>query len=394
MLARYRSVLAVPGSLRLYATAVFARLPQGMSSLATLLLVRESTHSYALAGLAVGGEAIASAAVGPVQGRLVDRFGRRQVLAPWALAQAVLYVALVLSARAGAPGLALVALACGVGGAQPAIAPVVRGLLRTVFGDAATRESAYALESVIQELIWITGPLLVAVVIALASPAAALLLCALLCLVGTSLFLTVPATRARPAAVPRGGPGVLRSIPELRALLVPIGLMGVAIGATEVGLPSLALHSGSRASTGLLLALWSVGSLVGGLLYGAREWTLPLAERYRRLLTVAVVCAAPLVFARSIPVGLLGALCTGLSVAPVFSCQYALVGRAVPEGAETEAFTWMSSALVAGLAGGSAVGGALIDGLGVSAPFLVSCAALAFAAVTAVRARRLAAVIG
>jgi MFS family permease len=392
VLARYRPVLAMPGSSRLFATGVVARLPQGMVSLSCLLLVRAATHSYALAGLAVGGEALAAAAAGPTQGRLVDRFGRGRVLGPWALAQATLLVALVVAAHAGAPGLALVSIACGIGAAQPALAPAVRALLRTLFDEPGVRESAYALESVIQELIWISGPLLVALVVSVSSPSGALLVCAAIGLLGTALFVASPAGRQhRP---PRRGaqPAILRKLPELRRLLVPIALMGVAIGATEVGLPSLALHAGSRASTGLLLATWSAGSMIGGLLYGAREWGVALAERYRRLLAGAVVGAAPLVFAHSIAAGLVGSLLTGLSIAPVFSCQYALVGRVAQAGAETEAFTWASSALVAGIAGGSALGGALIGGLGVSAPFLVSCGALAIAAATSVRARQIASV--
>jgi MFS family permease len=389
MLARYRPVLAVPGSLRLYATGVVARLPQGMLSLSCLLLVRDATHSYALAGLAVGGEALASAAAGPTQGRLVDRFGRGRVLGPWALAQATLLVALVAAAHAGAPGLGLVAIASAIGAAQPAIAPAVRALLRTLFDEPGVRETAYALESVIQELIWISGPLLVALVVSISSPSGALLVCAATGVLGTGLFVTSPVGRRGRPARPTVRTAILRAVPELRRLLVPIALMGVAIGATEVGLPSLALHAGSRSSTGLLLAMWSAGSMIGGLLYGAREWGLALAERYRRLLAGAVLCAAPLVFAHSIAAGLVGSLLTGLSIAPVFSCQYALVGRVVQDGMETEAFTWVSSALVAGIAGGSALGGALIAGLGVSAPFLVTCAALAVAAVTAVRARQM-----
>jgi MFS family permease len=392
MIARYRAVLANPGSLRLYVTGVFARLPQGMSGLATLLLVREATHSYAIAGLAVGVQAIASAIAGPWQGRLVDRHGRGRVLLPWATAQAALYVALVVCAHAGAPGAVLVVIAAAIGAALPAIAPAVRALLRAVIVDASDRESAYALESVVQELIWITGPLAVGVVIALGSPDLALLICAGLSLAGTGFFVTMPASRERPPTPAQSTSGGLRALPELRALLLPIGLMGFAIGSTEVGLPSLALHAGSRASTGLLLAMWSLGSMIGGLLHGSREWNLDLADRYGRLLAGAVVCAAPLMFAHSIAFGLVGALLTGLTIAPVFSCQYALVGRVVPDGAETEAFTWMSSALIAGIAGGSALGGALIGPGGVSAPFIISCGALAVAALSSVRARKLTAV--
>jgi MFS family permease len=389
VIARYRSVLVVPGSLRLYVTALLARLPQGMSSLATLLLVRATTHSYAVAGLATGGEALASAAAGPLQGRLVDRFGRGRVLGPCAVAQAAMFVALVLAARTHLPGAALVTIACAIGAAQPAIAPAVRALLRIVVVDPQVRESAYALEAVIQELIWMTGPLIVGAVAAAASPSAAVLVCPVLCLAGTAMFVSAPASRGGRRRGPRAGAAVLRGIPELRAMLLPVAFMGAAIGATEVGLPSLALHTGSPASTGLLLATWSAGSMIGGLAYGSRSWSLSLSERYRRLLAAAVLCGAPLIFADSIPVGIVGALLTGLTISPVFSCQYALIGRAVPDGVETEAFTWVSSSLVAGLAGGSALGGALIGSVGVDAPFGLACLLLALAAVSSVRLRGL-----
>ncbi|MFZ0040190.1 MAG: MFS transporter, partial [Solirubrobacteraceae bacterium] len=163
--------------------------------------------------------------------------------------------------------------------------------------------------------------------------------------------------------------------------------MGVALGTIEVGLPSLALHAGSRPASGVLLALWSLGSLIGGLWYGSRTWRAPLAERYRTLLVAAVLCTAPLIAARTIPEGLICSLLAGLTVAPVFSCQYALIGRAVTPGVETEAFTWVAAALVGGLAAGSALGGAVIAAAGFSAPFVVSCAASGAAALLALRTR-------
>ncbi len=392
MLVRYRSVLAVPGSPRLYVTAVLARLPQGMSSLTILLLVRAATHSYALSGLAVGGEALASAVAGPPQGRLVDRLGRARVLLPCAVAQASLFIALVLAVHADLAGLVLVAVACGIGAVQPAIAPVVRALLRTVVSDELLRESAYSLESVVQELIWICGPLLVAIVVATTSASGAALLCAGVGLVGTTWFVSSPIARDQTRPDRPAHRGSLWAVPALRVLPVPVALMGISLGALEVGLPSLALHAGSRASAGALLALWSVGSMIGGLFYGARRWRVSLAQRYRRLLAAAVVCSVPLILARTIPEGIVGALLAGLTIAPAFACQYALVGRAVPAGVETEAFTWVGAALVVGIAAGSAIGGALIGGLGVSAPFELSCASLAVAAATSRRTRRAVAV--
>ncbi|HEY6522398.1 MAG TPA: MFS transporter, partial [Solirubrobacteraceae bacterium] len=126
MVARYRSVLSVPGCARIMATALIARLPQGMTSLAILLLIRSHTGSYAVAGIAVGAYDFATAAGAPLVGRLVDRFGRRRVLGPGAILQTLVLVALVVAAHAGAGAVPLVVLSALAGGLWPPIAPSVR----------------------------------------------------------------------------------------------------------------------------------------------------------------------------------------------------------------------------------------------------------------------------
>jgi len=385
MVTKYRSVLSVPGAPRLFASALVGRLPQGMSGLAILLLVRAATHSYAAAGVAVGAFALATAACAPLLGRLVDHFGRSRVLLPFAFVQASVYGLLVVAAQAGARVVVLVVLSGMAGALLPPIAPAVRALLREVFGDPTVLDTAYALESIFQETIWIVGPLVVALIIAVTSPEVAVALLGVECVAGTSLFLRSPLVRASSTAHGAGHEraSALAS-PELRALLGPVALTGVALGSVEVGLPSLALHAGSRPASGLLLALWSVGSMTGGLWYGARVWRSPLGTRYQLLLVVLVVCTAPLIAARSIPAGVVCSLLAGIAIAPVFSCQYALVGRSVTPGSETEAFTWVSAALIGGLAAGSAAGGALIGLGGVGAPFVFACLASLLASVIAV----------
>jgi MFS family permease len=163
--------------------------------------------------------------------------------------------------------------------------------------------------------------------------------------------------------------------------------MGTALGAIEVGLPALALHAGSRPSSGLLLALWSAGSLSGGLAYASRSWRTPLSRRYRVLTLATVISTAPLIAARTIPEGMIAAVLAGLTIAPAFSCLYALIGRIVTPGAETEAFTWAASSLIVGLAIGSALGGAAVDAAGLSGPFVLSCLASGLTALLALRTR-------
>jgi MFS family permease len=384
MVSSYRSVLSKPGATGLFATALVARLPQGMAPLAVLLLVRGATHSYAAAGLAVGAQAFATAGCAPLLGRLVDRFGRRRVLGPSVACEAAMYSLLVVAGEAHAEAGVLIVLAALAGAFMPPVAPVVRAMLGEVFDDPAVREVAYSLDAVTQEVLWMTGPLFVAVIIAIASPEVAVLVIAAIGLAGATLFLRSRLVRSASAAVENTARGSALANPELRALLGPVALTGMGLGAIEVGLPSLAIHAGSRPASGVLLALWSVGSMIGGLWYGSRNWKASLTRRYRVLLGLAVLCTLPLIAARSIPEGLVGSLLAGLTIAPVFSCQYALVGRSVRPGTETEAFTWVSAALIGGLALGSAIGGAVIAPAGVGAPFVVSCIATLFAALLAV----------
>lgn len=387
MLSPYRSVLSIPGVPRLFGSAIVGRLPQGMSSLAVLLLVRAATHSYAAAGVAVGAYALASAAMAPVQGRLIDRHGRARVLVPVAAGQLGLLTLLVLAAHWGAGAAGLIPLAGASGALLPSIAPTLRALLPEVVVEAGVRESAYALESVSQEIIWILGPFLVALLLALTTPSVILLLLGAICVIGTLLFVRSPLAVLRPAPLEHAARAHVLSSGPLRMLLGPIALMGFGLGAFEVGFPSLALHAGSRSASGILLAIWSLGSMVGGLWFGARSWRSSLPTRYRALFFVAVAFTAPLILARSIPEGAFGALLAGLTIAPLFSCQYAMVARAVTPGSETEAFTWVTSALVGGIAGGSAAAGAIISSGGVGAPFVLGVLATLVAALIALASR-------
>ncbi len=386
MATHYRAVLARPGTLRLLGTALLGRLPQGMSSLAVLLLVRLATHSYAAAGAAVGAGALAGALGGPLLGRLIDRAGRRRVVGPAAALQSGCYVALALAARGHAAAPVLIVLAGAAGGLTPPIAPVVRTLLRDLYDERVVRETAYSLEAIAQEMIWIVGPLATTIVVTVASPSVAVAVLGLVGLSGTLLFLRsplldVPAGEADGAAA-RGS--ALVSV-DLRRLLLPIALMGVALGATEVGIPSLALHDGSRPASGLLLALWSLGSMAGGVRYSATRWGAALGSRYVLLLVLNCVVTAPLLFAGTIAVAAVCSFVAGLAVAPTFSCLYSLVGHVVIAGSEHEAFGWTLSGLVGGVALGSAVAGAAIGPVGVRGPFLLAVAAAGLAALGAIR---------
>jgi MFS family permease len=386
--SRYRALFAVPGFARLLVSSVVGRLPSGMFSLAILLFVREQTGSFLVAGLAVGAFTLAGAIVSPVQGAAVDRLGQPRVLLPAAVVQGALLVALVLVLRGGAPVAAVVALAALAGAVLPPISACIRALWPEVAPDAEALEAAYALDAITQEIIYTLGPLLVGVVAVLLSPAASVLLCATITVAGTAFFAASTLSRRWQGGLHERSRGGALASSGLRVLLGSAVFGGMVVGAAEIGLPALAVHVGSRGAAGVLLALFSVGSMLGGLAYTARSWRLSIGSRYTAILLAVEISMTPLIVVHSLPAGLLFSVVAGLGVAPMLSSQFSLVGALAPAGTTTEAFTWHRAATVGGIAGGSALGGALVDTGGVSAAFALGCTGAALAAVLAVFGRR------
>jgi MFS family permease len=212
-------------------------------------------------------------------------------------------------------------------------------------------------------------------------------------LLGTTLFATAPATR-RVHSSGRGG--ALRAVLQCRPLqilfLIDL-LLGLSIGVVEVGLPALAIHERSHGAAGILLSLWSIGSLVGGLFYGARHWSSSSERQLAMLLLGSAAVTLPLAFAWNLPSAFVLASVAGVCGAPLFSRLYSLVGDHAPQSATGTAFSWNTAALVAGIAGGSALAGVSVSALGVHAPFLLGAGfGVVAAAMTGVAGARLAVV--
>jgi MFS family permease len=367
--ARYREFRALPGAVRLLVGSLAGRLPLGTSSLAVLLLVNLKTGSFAIAGVAVGAYTLSSAVTTPLQGRLVDQVGGPRVLMWFAVAQGIGMVALVVAAELGAAPGVLVVLAGVAGSMTPPLSASVRALWPRVARSTATLEIAYALDATTQELIWTCGPLLVAATVAVGSPAAAVLLSGAITVAGTALYATAPATSQwRGVGRETQRSSAIRN-PALQIVLGATLLLGLGIGAVEVALPGLAVREGSHATAGILLGLWSIGSLIGGLTYGSRLVRTQITVRYVALMLLVAATTAPLIFADSLAAALPLSLVAGVGFAPLMACQYTLVGGLADQRTVTEAFAWTSAALVSGIAGGNAIGGALVQGGGIAQAF-------------------------
>jgi predicted MFS family arabinose efflux permease len=385
-----RSVLmGRPDVMPIALASLVARLPRGMASLAIILLVHEATGSYAAAGLAGGAMSIGDAAISPLQGRLIDRFGRRLVLLPSATCYLFALLALVLAARANWPDSALVLFAAAGGMAFPPVSATMKTLWPHLVENRRDLRAAYALESLIQQTFFLIGPLLVAALVAFASPAAAVVATGLLGFAGTAAFVRL-AGRKPLMRKPIANTGRALAAHGVGAIVAIASLQAIVLGALYVALPAFAQHHGNAAAAGVLLALLNVGAIAGGLVGAGQSKSDAAVEQYVRLcLLLGLSQLAPLLAASVAQMGVVVIL-AGLFIAPTAAASYVLIDLVSIDGTRTEAFTWMSTAVAAGTAVGAALGGAIVEQVGITATLaFAGASSLGSAAVALVSGRLL-----
>lgn len=367
----YARILRERGIAVLVLAGVITRLPLAINGLAVVLFLRETTGSFAIAGFVAGALALGSAVGAPLVGRLVDRRGAR-VLMPLAAGQAAAVLAVWALGRASAPA-GLIALAALAAGASfPPAGALLRARWPALLRDPELVHGAYALDSVTLELSFITGPLITAVLVALAGPEFALLASALLVIWGTALFVSrLPAEHAGGAPAPHSGRLGPLADPAIRMVALTTVPVGFCLGAIEVALPAFSHDQGSPALAGILLAIWSAASAAGGLVFGARGASRAPVETFLGIALLFPFACLPLVFATS-PLAMVAlVILAGVPVAPLIATRNLLVGSLARDGAGAESFTWLITALVTGLAAGNAGGGALIQAEGWQAAVLL-----------------------
>ena len=389
-LARYRDLLRRRSVPALFATSILARLPIGMTGFALILLVRDTGAGYGRAGVVAAAYTIALAVGAPFAGRQVDRLGPRRALRPRAIAFPLLLSITAALGAGGAPTLLLAAAAAAAGLTIPPISSVLRSIWPRVLGEDAAR-TAYALEAALQELIFVAGPLVVALLAAAWAPGG-VLGAAVASAIGTTVFLRLAPVRAALPAEHRHGSrlGALSS-PGVRAITMLALFLGLSFAAVEIAVPAFAEDHGDAALAGIALAAFAAGSLVGGLLAGLR----PSSDEPRRLVlgcaALAVALALPLL---STSVPLMSALLfvAGFPIAPIVAAAYGIIGRVAALGSVAEAFSWFGTAVSMGFSGGAVAGGWLIDSRGWRASVALGvCFALTGLVLTALQRGALAA---
>lgn len=372
MLGPYAAVLRLPGTRAFVGAGFTARMPISMIGLGIVLLVTDVTGSFGLAGLLTALFAVGAAVITPFFGRRADAAGQHRVL-PWlAAVHAGSLVALVVAVHAAIPVPIMCLLAVLIGGSQPAIGAMVRARWAVLLTGTPGVRTAFALEGILDELIYVLGPPLATLVVVFVAPGAALLLAAAL-VAGGSLALSAQ----RSTEPPPGLLNVSREPLDVRGL-VPIVLvmfgLGVLFGALEIAVVSFSDDLGQRAWAGALIAAYATGSMIAGIAVGVRP--IPMRLTLQWPIQCAVLTATTLLLpwiTSPVPLALV-AFFAGLAVAPALITGFTLVELTVPAGRLTEALTWASSGIGLGLAGAAAVSGALVEASGTAAAFLAAAA--------------------
>lgn len=361
MLSGYRAILAPPAVRAFCATGFVARLPVAMTGVSVVFLARDATGSYAVAGVLNAIAIFCSAAAGPVFGRLVDRFGQSRVLLPLVVAHVAALVGQVLAAVGHAPLVVLCLSSVPVGALTPAIGAFTRARWSVLLAGSADLNRAYALESVLDDVAFTTGPVLGTALSVWHAPAGLLVAAGIELASGTTFALPGRTVPAPVRGVRRHLLAAVRSVESVR-LLVAVFAVGTMLGTLNVSLVAFTQDRHAAGAAGWLLGGFAGASMVVGLAIGQRPWRRTPAGRFRLALLYFAVVTIPLPLAPSVPAMAIAVIAAGTGVSPTLVSAYATTERTAPHGALAETLTWTVTALTGGSGAGAALSGWIVDG--------------------------------
>ena len=385
--ATYRTLLRAPGAAPFFLTAAVGRVGIAMTSLGIVWLVHARTGSYATAGLVTGGFAVAEAVAGPQLARLIDRFGQHRVLPPALLAHAAAVAILLTLVAAVTPDWLMTAGGVLVGATIPQLGALSAARWAALLRDerAEGLPTAFALESLANEMAYLAGPALISILGASGYPEVGTVLAATLVVAGGLCF----AAQRRTAPPASGAAERHRTDRSLLrpgfAVLVGVNLViGVFFGAMQISVTAFAVEHKAAATAAVLFTVSSCAALLAGWLYGLRRWrTAPPVQLAVATAGLAVGCLALLVAGSPVELGI-GVALTGMAIPPILVLCTLLAQSAVHQAVLTQAFVWLNSASAAGAASAAAATGWAVTTFGAHGGFAVAATATGVAAMLAV----------
>lgn len=377
-LAPYRAYFGLPDVAVIVFIAWLARMPFGMIGLAMLMFLRETLGDFKIAGSVLGVYYVSMAAFAPVCGRIIDRIGPHLPLRVTGVLHSLFLALLFIVASKHSPVWIVMLAAAFAGALSPPIAVLTRTLWRHRFPDDVTRRMAFSVDSIMIELNFTIGPAITAVVISAFGTRVAFLLAIVVTFAAFLVFLLTPALRywKQEQHIERHFLGPLTE-PRLVGLFVVTFGLTFSFGILEVGYPAFATYLALPVLAGVFLGINSLGSAIGGAVYGVLHLKAPLERQFAAALGfMSVPFLLHWWVDQAVVFGLI-AFIAGTLIAPGLTAQTMLITHIAPNKYATEAFTWSSTFIVSGIGVGMAAGGAVAEMVDVKTPFLVGAIVLA-----------------
>lgn len=357
---------AVPG--------VIGRMPMGMLSIAQVMLIVSVTGRYGTAGIVSAAGAVLFAAVTPRIARLADRHAQAVVLRPLGVVFAVTSAAFVGCAITHAPDWMLILSGALSRASMPSLGPMVRSRWSALLGGGNALDSAFSLEGIADELIFIAAPVLVVALATEVQPVSGMIVTVLLGVAGVAGLTRQRRSEPAVRAVERRSASALRSA-GLRTLIGVQICLGALFAAVDLATIAFAKEQGASGLAGPLLALYGLGSAIAGVWYGARHWRASHRARLRVALAATGLGVGPLAVMPGMVAMAAGIFVAGLGISATLVSSYSIAERVVAADQRTEGMSWLTTAASTGTAIGSSLAGQLVDARGASAGYLFALAA-------------------
>jgi MFS family permease len=378
MLNKYRQVFAGNTAWRFSTAGFIARLPVSMVGIGILMYVEAERGSYAIAGAVSGSISIASAIGGPLSSRLVDKLGQHRVLPFQILLIVLCSMALVVLIPSDVPAPYLFIFSIGSGLAYPSIGALVRSRWTALLVSGPILLTAFSIESMIDELIFIVGPTIAATTSVKIHPAAPQII-AMFLLAGGGLWLASMRTTEPPINKHQGKHG--KPVIFQNGLIYMWGVhiaIGMFFGAVETSIIAFTKLAGQPIYGGIVMAVWAFGSLIGGFVYGGLHFKSALHNQLIVVTLLLVPATAAMVFVDSILMLALLSIAAGIGISPLLIASAAITQRRSPVGRTTEAIASMYAGIGLGFAFAAAMAGWLIDNRGTNYSFALGALATLF----------------
>lgn len=380
LLGPYADILRIPGAATFSAAAFVARLPISMVGLGIVLMVSAERGSYGEAGAIAAAYTVASAIVSPLGARAVDRWGQRRVVRILVVIHALGLALLAWTTTAGWPFLALLALAIMSGATQPATGALVRARWANLLADDHRLGTAFAFESLLDELIFVVGPPLATFLAVTVSAPAPVVAAAIFVSVGSALLIAQRRSEPEPSVAADHV-----DIRPLRRTGMPVVLLcllaiGAVFGSVDVATVAVADAADARGAAGIILGGYAAGSMLAALYVGGRtvgRGPLYLPRLLAGASALMVIVTVPLALASNLAFLGIMVFVAGLAVSPTLIACFTLVERLVPARQLTEGLTWAISSIGLGVAMAATATGWWVDSLGSSSAFWLTAAAAA-----------------